>query len=304
MHFGHGDGLSLSMLRVESRERPCNLIFHALRVSLTITSKKRVSCFALVSSRLQARKEVILLAAFYWPTNRGFGKTIQGIGISNAIPEIKNVLIISPATLKFNWLREWRKWDCKGLSVEIANASEEFPETQVIILNYDIVKQFREQIDFREWDYLICDESAALKNPKAQRTQQVFGKPDRSPKKRILPIRAKRKLLMTGTPILSRTSELWTTVKALDPTGLGANWKFYHERYCGAFFDRYGWDVSGASHLEELNFKLKRFMVRRLKKDVLRELPAKRRGLTVFLPEGEALKAVKAEQVACDKVKL
>jgi hypothetical protein len=117
------------------------------------------------------------------------------------------------------------------------------------------------------------------KNPKAQRTQNILGKWDRDPAKAIPAIQAKRKLFLSGTFITNgRPIELWPVIRSIQADGLKMSWEQYVTRYCNARRNRYGWDVSGASNLEELQEKLRAsVMVRRLKKDVLTELPPKRR---------------------------
>lgn len=85
-------------------------------------------------------------------------------------------------------------------------------------------------------------------------------------------------MFLTGTPIVNRPVELWPLVESLDPDGLGRNFFSYAKRYTNATHNGYGWDFSGASNLEELQEKLRTtVMVRRLKADVLTELPPKRR---------------------------
>ena len=94
---------------------------------------------------------------------------------------------------------------------------------------------------------------------------------------------------MTGTPILNRPRELWPLLHAIDPDGIGKNFMGYHRRYCGAEKTRYGWNFDGATNLPELSDNLRSsIMVRRLKADVLTELPAKRRQL-IELPQGDVL---------------
>ncbi len=93
---------------------------------------------------------------------------------------------------------------------------------------------------------------------------------------KFAPIRAKRRVLLSGTPIVNRPIELWPIVRSLDPQGLGKSFWAYAGRYCGAVQTRYGLDTSGASNLDELQQKLRAsFMVRRLKRDVLTDLPPK-----------------------------
>lgn len=204
----------------------------------------------------------------------GLGKTIQAIGVVNADESIKRILIICPATLKINWKRELEKWLVRKLSIEIINNGSSF-DSDVAIINYDLLGKYHEELRARTWDLLIVDECHYVKNPKAQRTQEIFGRWDRDPEKVTTAISAKRRIFMTGTPILNRPIELWPILRS---TGLFKSWKYYVKKYCAAYYNRYGWDVSGSSNLSELQDYLRtKLMVRRLKKDVLSELPDKRR---------------------------
>jgi SWI/SNF-related matrix-associated actin-dependent regulator 1 of chromatin subfamily A len=222
----------------------------------------------------------------------GLGKTIQAIGIINADESIKSVLVICPASLRINWERELTKWLTRKMSIGIANGT--VPETDIVIINYDILKKHHAVLTSRAWDCKIIDECHYLKNGKAQRTAMVFGKAPTPKSDRIAPITSRRTVMLTGTPILNRPSEMWTIAHALAPQKF-SSWKYYHEHFCNAYQTRYGWDVSGASNLDELQRILREtIMVRRLKQDVLTELPPKRRQIVV-VPVGSASKAVAKE---------
>ncbi len=213
----------------------------------------------------------------------GLGKTIQAIGIANADATVRKVLIICPAFLKPNWLREWRKWDVKNLTVAYTSKhgwTAEHDFADVVITNYEMVKKFRAQIDARQWDLLVVDECHYLKNPDAQRTKAVLGQKanPRRNKDAVAGVTARRRVFMTGTPVLNKPVELWPLCEALDPNGLGRNFFGFAKRYCNAYNNGHGWEFGGASNLEELQGRLRgTFMVRRLKADVLKELPPKRR---------------------------
>ncbi|HZS43369.1 MAG TPA: DEAD/DEAH box helicase [Candidatus Paceibacterota bacterium] len=213
----------------------------------------------------------------------GLGKTIQAIGIANAT-EAKRVLVVCPASLKLNWMREFTKWNTiPNRTIAVANG--EFPSADVVIINYDILRKHEFAIRSINWDLLICDECHYLKNYKAARTRQVLGGGKGGD--RIEPIPAKRKIFLTGTPIVNRPIELWPLLKSLEPNGLGRNWKYYVSRYCDAHHNGFALDVSGASNLEELQQKLRSsIMIRRLKKDVLADLPPKRRQIIVLASDG------------------
>jgi len=146
----------------------------------------------------------------------GLGKTIQAVGVINADATIRRVLVICPASLKVNWARELTKWLVRPMSIGVAGSGVEFPHAaDVVIINYDILTKYRSQIDRIKWDLLVADEAHLVKNPKARRTEALFGKNGRNA------IRAARRLFMTGTPIVNRPIELWNIVQSLDPNDLG-----------------------------------------------------------------------------------
>ena len=246
----------------------------------------------------------------------GLGKTVQAIGIYNADPSIRNVLIVCPASLTLNWKREFEKWGLRKPVVRIATSAHVPRSANVIIFNYDIAQKIRPQIDAMEWDLFISDESHMLKNGKAIRTLTILGgkkvetienpNPGMKPKKmvtRFTPITAKRRAFLTGTPILNRPVELWTLIHALDPDGLGSDWVHYVERYCKGHKTRFGWDVSGSSNLEELQERLRSsFMIRRLKEDVLTELPGKRRVVLEIPATGTVARIVEEERRKADSL--
>ena len=226
----------------------------------------------------------------------GLGKTIQALGVINSTPKAKNILIIVPASLRLNWQREAEKWLVnKDLTIGIAKGSN-YPNTDIVIINYDILTKHSVALRERNWDVLIADEAHYLKNPKAQRTKQVFGDWRYKTKEwKTNPLKAKRRILLTGTPIVNRPIELWGLANYLAPAEFN-NFMSYANRYANAQHNGWGWDFTGAANLDELQEKLRtRFLVRRLKADVLTDLPAKRRQI-IELPSNGASKAIEAEQ--------
>jgi len=224
----------------------------------------------------------------------GLGKTIQAIGLINLNPDIRNILVICPASLKRNWFNELHKWLVDSYRIGIADSKTGFPAHEhIVIINYDILKKYEKWIRYAEWDLLIVDEAHYLKNPKAQRTVNVIGARSRYGKYSD-EIPAKRKLYLTGTPIVNRPIELFPLISSLDNDTWTSFWK-YARRYAGAEYNGYGWDFSGASNLEELQLKLRStIMIRRRKIDVLTELPSKRRQV-IELPANGCQLTIQAE---------
>ena len=252
----------------------------------------------------------------------GLGKTIEAIGIINALEWIKRVLVVAPASLKLNWRSELKKWLVRSMRVTIVDGA--VPRDGIAIINYEQMKKFREALRGETWDMLIVDEIHYCKSSKAQRTTEVFGgtikkcktcekvtptgftangpfcRKCQNDKESVAPIKTKRKTYMTGSPILNKTIELWNIVHDLDPVTWN-NWRRYVTRYCAAFEGRHGWDVSGASHLDELQEILRStIMIRRLKKDVLTELPPKTRQV-IELPAGSVQVLVDEENQAFEE---
>jgi len=219
----------------------------------------------------------------------GLGKTIQAIGIINADATIKSVLVICPKSLKLNWKNELEKWLVRPMSIGIANGH--FPNTDIVIINYEGLIRLAD-LDARTWDICITDECHLIKNSKTKRSKAVKS------------IKARRHVRMTGTPVVNRPSELYNIIEDLG--GAWGSFFSFAKRYAGATHNGFGWDFSGASNLDELQRRLREtIMVRRLKSEVLTELPRKIRQVIEFEADtAEQKHAVAAEtkhETASDK---
>lgn len=238
--------------------------------------------------------------AVFYGDEMGLGKTIQALLLINLDPTIKRVLVICPAAVRLNWLKEARKWLTREFNFGMALGKVWPDGADFVVINYDILAKHYDALRAEEWDMLICDEIHYLKNQKAKRTQQVFGKRDGRKKQnagwQFTPIPARKKVALTGTPILNRPIELWPIISWLDPMTWKSFW-FFAKRYCAAYQGRWGWDLTGASNLDELHNKLRTtILVRRLKKDVLTDLPPKIRQVIELPANGEAARLVEAEK--------
>ncbi|MFT5687990.1 MAG: SWI/SNF-related matrix-associated actin-dependent regulator 1 of chromatin subfamily A [Planctomycetota bacterium] len=213
----------------------------------------------------------------------GLGKTIEALGVINADLEVKRVLVVCPASLKLNWQRECERWLTRGLRAGVTK--KKWPaDVEVVITNYEVLGKWAKELK-GVWDLLIADECHFVKNRHAKRSKRLFA------------LKAKRRLFLTGTPVLNRPMEIQTVAASLDPESFGNFWDFA-KRYCDPKKGPYGWDFNGATNLEELHMRLRStIMIRRTKADVLSDLPPKRRQVIELSAEGLS-KVIKSESAA------
>jgi SWI/SNF-related matrix-associated actin-dependent regulator 1 of chromatin subfamily A len=125
--------------------------------------------------------------------------------------------------------------------------------------------QFGESLIPEDYDLIVIDESHRIKEKKTGWTQIII---------KAFRDRISKKILISGTAIKSRPSEFFTSLNFLDKD----EWNNQHEfgvKYCAGFDTGFGWDYSGVSNLEQLFTRISTVFIRRLKKDVLKDLPPK-----------------------------
>lgn len=196
----------------------------------------------------------------------GLGKTITAIAYTSYIDS--KTLIIAPSFLKLMWQDEIEKFTDKTSTIIEAkdlNKPEKIDfDVDYIIINYACIKKaFKKDIDFTQFDTVVCDESSYIKSAKSQRSKYTR-------KLKFI----QHRLLLTGTPILNRPDELWAQLNMLDPNKFRRRWNFF-KKYCNLHKNRFGWDHSGRSNIDELREKISELIIRRKKEDVLTELPPK-----------------------------
>ncbi|CAH8837863.1 unnamed protein product [Trichobilharzia szidati] len=217
----------------------------------------------------------------------GLGKTIQSLAIAFAYHSEWPLLIIAPSSVRFSWRDQIIRWLGKALNLnlthitvvnsgkDITTDSNSFNPPPITIISYDLMSRYGKELLRRRYGVVIADESHFLKNIKAART------------KAATPILkwAKRVLLLSGTPAMSRPAELFPQISAIAPDLFRGGFHEFGLRYCAAKECPWGWDYSGCSNMTELQLVLERsIMIRRVKTDVLSQLPAKRRELVVLDP--------------------
>jgi SWI/SNF-related matrix-associated actin-dependent regulator 1 of chromatin subfamily A len=202
----------------------------------------------------------------------GLGKTIQAIGISKIYKSDWPVVVVAPASLLLNWRKEFLTWLPKDLvedDVVVMRKGKDLPKGKIVICSFDYANKRNEELTqfLSVKGILLVDEAQNIKNKEAIRTKAVTN----------LSHFAKRSILMTGTPILNRVEEIYSLLNAIDPLTW---WDYYSFvfKYCDASKSKFGLYVGGASNVEELHDTIReQMMCRRLKGDVLKQLPSKRR---------------------------
>jgi SWI/SNF-related matrix-associated actin-dependent regulator 1 of chromatin subfamily A len=199
---------------------------------------------------------------------QGLGKTVQALATLEA-DDAYPAVVVCPASLKLNWLREIERWLPDRSVTVVAGTSRVAPAADITIINYEIVHAHRTRLALRRPKALVLDESHYVKNPRAKRTQAVRRLAEALPPDAL-------RLALTGTPVINHAEELIAQLRILgrlEQFGSGAR---FARRFQG----------SGAE--ERIHWHLRRScFVRRLKADVLPQLPAKRQVVVPVALENE-----------------
>ncbi|XP_036872336.2 SWI/SNF-related matrix-associated actin-dependent regulator of chromatin subfamily A-like protein 1 isoform X1 [Manis javanica] len=233
----------------------------------------------------------------------GLGKTIQAICIAAFYRKEWPLLVVVPSSVRFTWEQAFLRW-LPSLSPEhinvVVTGKNHLTAGLVNIVSFDLLSKLEKQLKSRHhFKVVIIDESHFLKNSKTARCRAAMP---------VLKV-AKRVILLSGTPAMSRPAELYTQIIAVKPTFF-PQFHAFGLRYCDAKRHSWGWDYSGSSNLGELKLLLEEaVMLRRLKSDVLSQLPAKQRRMVVVAPgqinakARAALDAVAKEMTTKNKTK-
>ena len=178
----------------------------------------------------------------------GLGKTIQAIAVAAYYRTKWPLLIAVPSSLRMTWRRSLTRWlpSVKPQQVNVVLTGKDSPNAGLVnVISYDLlVKKIRE-IQKVGYKVVIVDECHAIKNLKTERT------------KCMMPLlkASSHVILVSGTPALSRPSELYTQISAVNPK-LFPSFHQYGIRYCAGVKSHFGWDYSGSSNMEELQLIL------------------------------------------------
>jgi SWI/SNF-related matrix-associated actin-dependent regulator 1 of chromatin subfamily A len=241
----------------------------------------------------------------------GLGKTIQALGICNEL-EHESVLVVCPASIRLNWLREIKNWymnDTKSIKVYQNSKEGMASYNNIAIVSYELAKNegvFNGLME-RKWDTLIIDEAHYLKTMDAARTRAIFGGGRGLFKDRFIAQNVDSIIALTGTPLPNRPRECYTLARALCPEAI--DWMSY-EQFCyrfnpsaQIFVDDKLITKEERGRLPELQARLRsNFMIRRLKADVLKDLPDKRYELAYVEPDGVIRDIIRRERMLNFKI--
>ncbi|NXL91964.1 SMAL1 protein, partial [Alectura lathami] len=225
----------------------------------------------------------------------GLGKTVQAICIAAYYRKEWPLLVVTPSSVRFTWAEAFHRWLPSlrpGSTNVIVTGKDNLTASLINIISFDLLSKMDKQLK-STFQVVIIDESHYLKNVKTARCRAAMP----------LLKAAKRVILLSGTPAMSRPAELYTQIAAVQPSFF-PQFHAFGLRYCDAKKMPWGWDYSGSSNLAELKILLEEsIMIRRLKSDVLSQLPAKQRKMVVVAPEGinaktKAMLAAEANKMA------
>jgi non-specific serine/threonine protein kinase len=231
-----------------------------------------------LSSEIKASLRPYQLSGFHWlqsldelgwggclADDMGLGKTLQTISFLQYVKEKypgSTQLVVCPTSLIFNWESELQKF-CPSLKFHIHYGSQRelkethFTEYDVVLTTYGVVRNDLEQLAEFLWQYVILDESQAIKNPDARVT------------KAIRELRAVNRVILSGTPVQNNTSDLYAQFNFLNP-GLLGNREYFNREFAVPI-DKLG----SQQKTKELKKLIYPFTLRRTKEQVAKDLPDK-----------------------------
>ena len=208
----------------------------------------------------------------------GLGKTLQSISLMGYLQETKGIsgphIVVTPKSTISNWMREIKRWCPTLRPLKLLGSKEErkiivqehlMPVVRdpaaprswdVVVTSYEGVLKEKGPLTKLRWNYLIIDEAHRIKNEKSSLSQAV----------RLM--QTQSRLLITGTPLQNDLHELWALLNFLLPDVFGDSDEFDEWFSMGGAEGR-------ENVVKKLHTVLRPFMLRRVKKDVAKDLPPK-----------------------------
>lgn len=180
----------------------------------------------------------------------GLGKTLQALAVIRG-----RTLVVAPTSVLHSWRGEAERFR-PGLKTSVYHGPQRAldPDADLVLTTYAILRMDAELLAAERWDMIVLDEAQAIKNPESQVTRAAWR------------LDAAFKLTLTGTPVENRLDELWSQFQFIAPGLLGSR-KSFQERTVRPIAD----GLAGAAG--RLRTRIRPFILRRLKRDVAKELP-------------------------------
>lgn len=228
-----------------------------------------------VPSTLQGELRDYQLEGFQWMSrlahwgagacladDMGLGKTVQALALILSRAPQGPTLILAPTSVCINWLEECARFAPTLNAQQFGTGDRQTMldnagAFDLIVCSYGLLQSEGERLQQVQWHTLIADEAQAIKNNLTKRSKAAMA------------LQADFKMVTTGTPIENHLGELWNLFNFINPGLLGSMAKF-NERYANAIENNH--DHNAQYRLKKL---LRPFILRRLKNDVLTELPAR-----------------------------
>jgi hypothetical protein len=226
-------------------------------------------------STLQGELRDYQLEGYYWmrrlahwgagaclADDMGLGKTVQALALILSRAHEGATLILAPTSVCMNWLEESHRFAPTLNVMQFGSGDRQqmidnAGAFDLIVCSYGLLQSESERLAEKHWHTLVADEAQAIKNALTKRSKAVMA------------LHANFKLITTGTPIENHLGELWNLFNFINPGLLGSLQKF-NTNYANAI-------ENNQDHGVQLRLKklLRPFILRRLKSDVLTELPAR-----------------------------
>jgi superfamily II DNA or RNA helicase len=216
----------------------------------------------------------------------GLGKTTQTLAAAEVLARqrgVERVLVVAPASVKYQWETEIRKFT--GRTVQVVDgltaqrrALYRTP-TFYRLVNYELVGRDLDELNAWQPDLIVLDEAQRLKNWEAKTTREV--------KK----LRSRYAFVLTGTPLENKLEELYSIVRFVDDRRLGPAFQFLHDH---RILDENG-QLKGYRNLDRIREKLAPILLRRTRAEVLSQLPA-RTDTTIYVEMADAQRGPYGEQ--------
>jgi len=192
----------------------------------------------------------------------GLGKTLQALAFLRTVAGQGPSLIVCPSSLIFNWRAESAKWtpELRVLALDGPNRADDFHKIEnanLVITSYPLLRRDIDAYRTHEFNTVILDEAQHIKNPESQSAQAATA------------LKARRRFVLTGTPVENSVRDIWSLMNFLMPGYLGTR-KEFQERYENAI--QRG---TASPEQQRLTRRIRPFLLRRTKQEVAKEIPDK-----------------------------